>query len=239
MTISAHDLIVKGILASSRPAAATGITYVGDDSGHVNTGTSIALTLPTHATDDFAVIYAYGDRTSANISISVATGWTELVDENHTAGRARRNGIFYKKLTSASETNPTVSFSVSDDYSALVMVFRGVDTTTPLDATYTSGNGTDTLSPTAPAITTVTNNAAVLTFCGLTHSELTAYGAPSGYTLGPNTVSNTVGVAHLNSGAAYLLDSGTAGSKLGIAWSNSGTLSTTDYSVYTLALRPA
>ncbi len=239
MPVSASDLLQKGILASSRPVAASGISFVSSNSGFVPSGTSIPLDLQTHAANDFAFVFAYGDRGSANISISGTTGWTELFDESHNTGRLRRSAGFYKVLTSASEANPTVSFAAADFWSASITVFRGVDAVTPLDAVHGASSGANNLTPSAPAVTSVSTGACVFTMCGLTHAEITAIGAPAGYTLSQSVVSSDQGAVHFNQGTAYLLNAGPAGLKSPGNWNNSGNLSTTDYSAYTVALRPA
>lgn len=219
-----------------KPAVSGGnITYVGGDATTSGGVSSLGLTLPTHATDDFAVIYGYGDAGTATISITVATGWTELVQEQHTVNRARRNAIFYKKLTSASETNPTVSFSASDQWGASVHIFRGVHTTDPFDgngADYTTNNNADDNNPTPQAITTDSAGSAILLLLGLTSSEISAGGAPSGYTLGENSFG-----ANRNVVGAYLLDAGAAGAKSPGVWTNTASGSTADYSQYSIALR--
>ena len=112
------------------------ITFVGSDLNQTNSGTAnLALTLPTHQADDFGIIYGRADEqgTVPVLGIAVATGWTELRNDNPTSGRDRVEYIWYKKFTSSSETNPEMTTDTDQERSVSVHVFRGVDTTTQFD----------------------------------------------------------------------------------------------------------
>ena len=214
------------------------ITYVGGDLVDSNSGTDLALTLPSHQADDFAIIFCIGDEISGigTWSITVASGWTELFSFNHTAGRDRDVACFYKKLTSGSETNPTATYSVTEQISASVSVFRNVDTDTPFDVAEQVSEIVNTSLPTNPAITTVNDNAAIVLWHGISGDDITVAGAPTGYVLGESLTNN----AGLNRGqfVAYLLDSGATGTKTPGAWTHTASpTNIDDSSMATIALR--
>lgn len=218
------------------------ITLVGSDfvTRAAASATDMELTLPAHATDDVGIVFAQSDTNQASfptLSLITATGWTELTNSpwnDDTGTRDRVVAGWYKVFTSSSETNPVISESYADQRSCMVYVFRGVDTTTPLDgATPTHNQGAATLNPDPPDITTNTDNAAVILYLNETSSGVTAFVAPSGYTLGENQV----GVLHTQSAGAYDLDVGGSGTISPAAWSNTGTGG--DYSQITVALRDA
>ena len=221
------------------------IGFVGSDSGHGSGVTTIALTLPTHSTDDVGLIFCKADEqgTVGAFSVTVASGWTQLVELNHTGGRDRVTAIFYKRFTSGSETNPTATFSISEQISASVHVFSGVDTTTMFDMVspfYTQSNGTNVTAPTLqafPSITTQTDNAAVVCFHGSSHDDIVNPVASSGYTIGE--IVATASTDHRTQFTQYDLDVGTSGTiSPGTATHDGGRGTQGDWTHYSVALRP-
>lgn len=217
------------------------ITHVGSVTASAGGTTTLTPTLPTHATDDLLVAYMFSDSqpTSAVHTLATASGWTQLiVSEENTDGRDTAQSLWYKVATSASETSPTFEINASNAHTVVIHVFRGVDTTTPIDVTTTTNGGQNNTTAAAPAITTATNNAAVVVFGGQSHDDLTAYGAPSGYTAGEF---DDVGAGSHWAFAysAYLLDAGTAGTETPGAWTHTDNGSAVaDYQNLTVALRP-
>ena len=220
------------------------ISFVGSDSGSQGANTTgITLTLPTHATDDFGIIYGRIDEvgTVPVLSIGTATGWTLLDNRNPTSGRDRVEYVWYKKFTSASETNPVMNTDTARAHSASVHVFRGVDTATPFDATFQFNSGANDTTPVNPAITPVTANGALILFDGATHNDITVAGlpaTPTGLTLGEVVLSS--GNNHRGQYTAYKLDYGAAATITPTAWTHtSSPTGTAEWSVYTIVLRPA
>ncbi len=221
------------------------ITYVGGD-GDGSSGSNtdnIALTLPGgYASGDVAYIMGFSDEAGviANMGITGGTGYTTLIDQgNHTSGRDRVYYLWRKVLT-GSETDPSVTTDVSISHCAQLVVFRGVDNTTPEDATTTVEDDNNNANPDNPAITTVTDGAAVVTLLGAVQAASAgtqAQGAPSGYTLASGA-GNTGTDADEFMSAAYLLDAGVAGTKSPGVWTNTSS-SGAENTMLTLALRPA
>lgn len=219
------------------------ITFVGSDKGD-NGANTVALTmnLPTHQADDFAVIIAYNDNqdTVATWSITGASGYTKHREDQHTGGRDRNVAIFYKKLTSSSETDPVAQISAAAFHSASLYVFRGVDTTTPFDVTETADDGTNDTTPVNPAITPVTDNGALLLWHGATHDDISVAGlptTPSGLTLGETILGSAND--HRGQIGAYKLDYGSAATITPTAWTHtSSPTGVAEWSVFSIALRP-
>lgn len=215
------------------------ITFVGSDIGDESvSATAITLTQPTHQTDDFGILIAnlFGLET---IDVTT-TGWTELRYDIATQGVDRNTAIWYKKYTSSSEANPvmTVTTGTNNQRAISLHVFRGVDTTTPFDATEQFLDVLATANPTNTAITTVTNNACLILFQHLSGNALTAIGlptTPSGLVQGEFQLAGTWRYHSV----AYKLDVGTAGTITPSAWTNTVSSDTYESSCYTIALRPA
>lgn len=218
------------------------ITFVGSDSGQTGANTTgITLSLPTHTTDDVGVIYGRCDEsgTVAVLSIGTATGWTLLTNVNPTQGRDRVEYIWYKRFTSGFETNPVMNTSISQEKSASVHVFRGVDTVTMFDTTFTSNHNQNDSTPINAAITTLTDNACLLLYHGSTHDDVTTAGAPatpSGMTIGETVL----GAANDHRGqvCAYKLNVGVAATYTPTAWTHTvSAAAVAEYSTFTIALR--
>ena len=131
-------------------------------------------------------------------------------------GRDMHVSYWWKRFTSGSETNPTFSAtSTSEDISAIVHVFRGVDTfkafegvTQVFDDNYKEASGPEI----APAdIVTEYDAAAGLRVMQMTHDDVTSIGTPSGYTNGEQMMGSNDD--HHQQCSAYDLDIGTAGTK--------------------------
>ena len=220
------------------------ISFIGsttDTEGANNN--DLVLTIPgTYAADDYAVCVCGTAGTSGNTEdfTTATSGWSRERQDGSGAGTARTTAIFTKKLTSASETALTVSVTtLSLNHQAIMMVFRGVDTTTPLDVTTTyDGTQTNTLAADHVDITPVTDNGClVITHCMTHGGDRSSDGVPAtptGITLGPVTTVNNR--AEFSSG--YKLDYGTAGAISIGTWTHGGSSANNDNSLYSIALRP-
>jgi len=142
-------------------------------------GTSTTPTLPTHATDDILLCFSLSRGTSATLSCATS-GWTGLTQVNN--GTALRTRVFWKRATSSSETNPTVSNSVTQLVAAFCVSFKNCITSgSPFDNTETSGTDTTT-TMTAPTITV--NTVKSLLIRAHMSADDNNHGSPSEGTLG-------------------------------------------------------
>ncbi len=117
--------------------------------------------------DDLILLFAE----SANENIATPTGFTQVTNSPVSTGTAAAIGgvrlaVFYQWATGA-DTTTTVADS-GNHTTAIKMAFRGVDTTTPFDATPVSGiKATASTTATFPGITTTTANAWIVHASGL------------------------------------------------------------------------
>jgi hypothetical protein len=216
------------------------ITYIGGAIDVINNwGTAdLSVAVPgTYAADDFAFAFLGADENSSTVSFDT-TGWT-LEEQGSTAsGRDRTWGLWYRRLTSGSETDVTVSNSGASEEGALsVVVFRGVDTTTALDTAIVGATLNDNdVNVAFDSITTATDAAAIVLFRHYTHDGVSAFGSPpTGYTFA--ITDNSQGMANMS--VTYDLDVGTAGSKSPGSPSHTQGNSNSDQTSFVAALRPA
>jgi len=220
------------------------ITFVGSDIEQSNNGSNLTLTIPSHATNDFGIIFGYADEDGGGTAVqavTTATGWTTLTNTLDTVGRGIGTYLFYKKFTSASETNPVMTNDLTEEWSTSLHVFRGVDRTTPFDASFVHDAGTNDTTPNCAAITTVTANAAVVLYHASTHNDITVSGipaTPSGLTEGG--VILPVDWPFSGQFCAHKVDVGAAATITPTDWTHtSDPTNVAEWVVYTLALRPA
>ena len=219
------------------------ITFIGGDTDFqlANT-TSLTVVWPSHQADDVGIICAKEDEagTVPVLAVTVATGYTLILNDNDISGSDRVHYIWYKKFTSSSETNPVITTDTTGDHTVVAGVFRGVDTTVQIDATTTQNDAANTDNPTNAAIATATANAAlVLCYGAVDAGNALQIVAPAGYTDGPIIDATDNTDVQLPAALAYDLDVGAiAGDDPG-AWQNTGGAGTADVSTYTIALRPA
>jgi len=235
-----NPAVASLLLLAHTWALAAAPTFVGKAEDFSNDDqTNLTLTLPAHATDDFGLITCTWNESGTTPTVTDPTGYTVAIKEIQTDGRDRGSAIYHKKFTSGSETNPTIAFSAANsDHSCNIHIFRGVHTSDPLDATITQNFGQNERNPTNEDITPDNADAAIVLIQHSSNGEdISAAGAPSGYTLGDwnvvgGGVSNDAWLA-----VAYLL--GATGLQNPGAWTNTGVSTSTDYTTYTVALRAA
>ena len=220
------------------------ISFVGSASGAAGDGGNVTLTLPVGTTTDDLVIvsYAIGDNDNVDHDMAmVTTGYTEVADLFSDDTREANLGVFWKVMGATPDTSATVTGLGGIDASvgAVCMVFRGVDTTTPMDVTPTTATALSTFNPDPPSIDHL-NPAGLWTVIAGASAHVVGSGTytfPTGYTTDAidkwsgDTTESTVGMGY-NTAPADPENPG--------AMTHSGT----DNGAYascaaTLALRPA
>lgn len=159
------------------------ITLVGTASASTINDTNVTVTLPVGTTTD-DVVYAafcFGDPTDRDVGI-VTSGYTELADLFANDNRDINFAVYRKVMGGTPDTTvefdtPTATGNIAA--AGAVVVLRGVDTTTPEDATTTTATGIDGSQVDPPSITTATNGAWVIAAAGWTNLAVPT--APSGY----------------------------------------------------------
>lgn len=232
--------VLFGLLLAAQVNAA--ITLEG--SGATNTAqvvgtTGLDLDYPASvAADDVLVTFYGGGHGASNlngITFNTPSGWTKETDVVELGGTDRAAAL-YADIAAGTESG-SLNFSVTDTdntfYGGFQMRFDGVDTTTPMDATpVTAVSYGDSGIPDPPAITTVTNDAWVVTCVGSTDAEITAWGAPTNYTLiASDPAAFEIACAYREITTAGAEDPGT--------WNNTASGTVADQIYITFALRPA
>lgn len=153
------------------------ISLVGTAAGSATDGSDITITLPSMLQDDLVCVWGAINTASADAGVTTS-GYTENYDATVTTNSV---SFSYKKMGVSPDTSVTCKGSGSsfDGAAYVVMIFRGVDTTTPIDATTVAFTNT-TANPNSGSITTVTNGAAVISFASSVASD-SAVTKPSGY----------------------------------------------------------
>lgn len=116
------------------------------------------------AADDLVIVLRASDQ-SSNVSLPLS-GYTQITDQYaNVPGSSHdpNHELYYKKMGSTPDTSVSIGASPnSNDHAALVMVFRGVDTSNPFDATAVSVTATVGTSIDPGAITPAHANACIL-----------------------------------------------------------------------------
>lgn len=135
------------------------------------------------AEGDVAIALAMSSQASDVDCTETGGTWTQLFDlyQDGSANDTNFAG-FYKVMGASPDTTVTLKGRTSNGgILGLVAVFRGVDTTTPLDAAVTTAGAADAGDPDAPSITTVTDGAWVIA-CGGCSDPDAVTNPPTDYT---------------------------------------------------------
>ena len=197
------------------------------------------------ADGDFLVAVVFLDDQSA-ATITGPGGWTKpaALDTADSSARQRQVAIFYK-IASGETGNWTFSQDgAADNMAAVVNAFTGVDQSTSIDVTPIAGHvvsGQNDDTPDPASITTVTNSAWVMTYCGMNgnSSSHTSVTVPTNYTE-RGTEPDPYAASNQRQIATATREITTAGAENPGVWTFSGgTANVQDYIVGVLAIRPA
>lgn len=133
------------------------ISFVGSAEGSAANGADVTLALPGGTTTDDLVVVAYtiGDNDGVNFDMAmVTTGYTEVADLFANDTQDISLGVYWKVMGGTPDTTAAVDGLGGTDaaVAAVCMVFRGVDTTTPMDVTPTTATGINTMHPDPPSV---------------------------------------------------------------------------------------
>lgn len=191
------------------------ITFIGSASGEAINGGDVTVTLPTGSmvTNDLIIVSGgIGDNDNIDFNMAMVTsGYTEVADLYSNDLVDNHLGVYWK-LWDGAETTAVFDGQGGTDASAaaIAMVFRGVDTTTPMDVTPTTATGIDTANPNPPSINH-NNPSGVWTVCAGASTNnggtSTTFTFPTGYTTNAVSLSSddsadvTVGMGYNTSPA--------------------------------------
>ena len=151
------------------------ISFVGGDSG--NGSTAVTLNLPGGIAQNDVVIAAHMGSLTSNRDMDIS-GYQELADLYQDDTTDTNLGVFRKVMGATPDS--TVAFADQGVNACVFHCWRGVNTTTPEDATTTVGGAIDGATPDPPAINTATANAVVLAIGASSEADAVT-NAPSGY----------------------------------------------------------
>lgn len=153
------------------------IKYVGGTSSSANGSTSTGITLSLTSlsggidtaarTGDIVIAsVASGSRTERTIGVTT-NGYTQIANIKGDDVYDTYLSVNYKIMGETPDTSivTTPSGYKDDSIALLIHVWRGVDTSNPLDVATTTATGSDTGEPNPPAITPTTTGSVVISTC--------------------------------------------------------------------------
>ena len=180
------------------------ISFVGSAENSAIDGSDVTLTLPAMQQDDLVIVaYAVGDNDNINHNLSMVTaGYSELADLFADDTRDCNLGVFYKFMGATPDTTAVVDGIGGTDaaVSAVCIVFRGVDLTTPFDVTSTTATGINTMHPNPPSINHLNPTGLWTAIAGASATNLAAgtYTFPTNYTTNAVDISSAVDSSNNN-----------------------------------------
>lgn len=234
--------------------APSGIQFVGGNiasklgatSGNSTLALNSGLTggIASAVSNGDLVIAAFATSSAADRTLAITDGtnnYTLIASELYANDDLDTNlRVAYKFVSGDTATTFGPTGNADEGGATAVYVFRGVNATTPLDATATTATGTNALQPDPPAITPVTSGAFVVSVGASAHISGTAvYNTPSDLIAfrsvghSDNYADGTMGIGHK--------DDWVSGSFNPAAWThpNNTNTSLASWAALTLALRPA
>ena len=133
------------------------ITFVGGAVNGAINGANVTLTFPGGVLENDLVIVAYavGDNDSLDFDMLMVTaGYTEVADLHADDAQDTDIGVFWKVMAATPDTSAQVTGRGGADaaVAAVCQIFRGVDTSTPMDVTPTTATGINSNIPNPPSI---------------------------------------------------------------------------------------
>lgn len=210
------------------------ITFVGSsEQGVINGGNATLNFSPVSVGDYVLLAVTLGTSRTTGMAVTSSSGaaiYTTVVST--VTSSFARFAMFRNIVTSTGETTVSVTGTggTSDALAAVVMVFSGVDPTTPEDVTATSTTGSGT-TPDSPSITVASCGCAIISAFGAQVSD-TAVTAPSSFLNQTNVNANDT--IDATTGQAWLTFNSTSPVNP-TSWSN---LTSATWISATVALRP-
>src|SRR5580765_7534795 len=109
------------------------ITFVGSNTQTANSSTAISLSLPASNSGDLVIVVT-GNQVEAKGGAPSTSGYTAIANLLHSTGDLRLHAS-YKFMGATPDTLVSVPTASSNDcaLTTVALVFRGVNTITPLD----------------------------------------------------------------------------------------------------------
>lgn len=213
------------------------VTFVNAGTNGLNTAT-LSVTWPTgRAADDVAYLFW---TFSSNLDPADMTGWTRVASND---GAGSNRARILRRVLDGSETGSLATTTMTQNrQSACLVIYRGVDTTTPEDSTpAVDTTGVTGTTHTNPTETIVNAGAVVVTSIHERATSIdTDWTAPSGYTERADSTTLATGSGGTITAVADLLTPQSAGAAVTPpVWTGNHATGTAQVITYTLALKAA
>lgn len=231
------------ILLKRKPLVIVGgrPTYVGSTAASMNASGNLTLTLPGGMQQNDLVVITTGFSNTVDGDPGVSTaGYTEVADIFGNDSQKSNMSVCYKFMGSTPDTTATCLGSQSSVLStvAICQVWRGVNTTTPMDVTAVTATGINGAVADAPAITPTTSLAVVLA-CMLGTRPASTVETPTGPANMTNFVNRGHGAASHSAFVCMASYDWTSGAFDPDPLTTVAAGTSASWSAVTLALRPA
>ncbi len=245
-----------GATATATPAeptpTATGIADVTEESSvGSQTGTSLSVNFPNGSTaaGEVALMFLSVDTTYSEgyPTITTPTGWNLI----YSVGHDNQDKVaVYDRVLTGSETSsyPVVLSTTAGSaygWSAIVKVFSGVNTTTPIDSGASTGTlnyaETEVVTGNSTPFSTSQANDAVVLFAltnFFSNDKTQTFTWPSGFSQIAEVDEGTLGQASIGTAWHVQSTSGTTGA-LTVNWSSSLGSSSPLWEIFSVGLKPA
>lgn len=185
------------------------------------------------------VIVGYGVGSFGAVTIAINSSYTNLTKIAGTGSVTGSLIVGYKFMPSTPDSDVNVSGTNNSNNAGggTILVFRGVDPTTPMDATAVSATGSGSMIPNPGAITPVTSGAFVVAIGAGGHNATVPAYTSSDLSQFKSVKSDDT--YDIQVGGGYIEWSGSGSVNPATFTQASGDSSAYSWAAYTLALRPA
>ncbi len=175
------------VSSPSTPPPATGVSVVGSSTTYAGTAASaVSLSAPAGTAAGDVLVASITSDLNPTMA-SVPAGWTPLVNGlgiNSTSTSGARVFVYYHVVGASDPASYAWTLSTAVKWGGGITGYRGVNNTTPLDASVaTAVDATySATSITAPSVTTATNGAMLIGGVGCDCAAPVVSSAPAGWT---------------------------------------------------------
>lgn len=201
--------------------------------------TSVVMTPDATASDGDYLVVNIGSSTIGNTEAFTApAGWTLSLSSTHASAVSTPNLRTYTKFAGAGEpATYTWTGGVSVSHIATIIRLRGVNTTTPINVSGSSGILGNATDPVSPSITTTAANCFMVSVCVQSNTLEQTYTPPAGYTERADQAGSALTVVQVTGETATRVQAAAAAS--GTATHDSNQLVASNYVAHHLAIAPA
>jgi len=132
------------LIAAPAFAAAPALRNFGGIAADASAHVDLTVTLPTHAINDILLVMCWNRDVDETATIDNVAGWSAFSGSPWDRGTSARYWLFWKRATSASETNPICNFSgTTGDVYGVAASYQGAITSgDPWEVVGTPTSGT-------------------------------------------------------------------------------------------------